>query len=441
LSLNTGQSQYYRVKAHFPTVNGVIEGSDVFFGGVRVGYVSDLKVDADSHGATITLNIERKYAPMHEGATAQVRPRSLLGEKYVAATVGDAAKAAICDGCPLSDSATAVNVELDELINILDEPTRKELQQLIGNLGTGLAGQGPNTNETFQTGRANFDSLGQVTDVLVARDAELKRIIESLTKLTQTLSTDQQRATYVNLLQHSDQVLRTLKDEDAKVQQSIDRSNVFFNELDQALTPEAQNLKGIFADLPGTVTQLDALSVTLGRQANITYPATNAAASGVLEGPMIFGSMPANGTNAFTSDVFTRVGPSQGCFAVNGRTTDANGLQQNTSNQVRGPTSDAAHGGPLCTAPGFAGLNCQANVNVPNCIVGIVQSLCALGVIPPAAQPLCNTPGLIPHSASAQAAAGPQSQQQPQAQPAPAANLPQLNPNDVNGLFGFLLKP
>jgi hypothetical protein len=151
--------------------------------------------------------------------------------------------------------------------------------------------------------------------------------------------------------------------------------------------------------------------------------------------------MPANGTNAFTSDVFTRVGPSQGCFAVNGRTTDANGLQQNTSNQVRGPTSDAAHGGPLCTAPGFAGLNCQANVNVPNCIVGIVQSLCALGVIPPAAQPLCNTPGLIPHSASAQAAAGPQSQQQPQAQPAPAANLPQLNPNDVNGLFGFLLKP
>jgi hypothetical protein len=153
---------------------------------------------------------------------------------------------------------------------------------------------------------------------------------------------------------------------------------------------------------------------------------------------MIFGSMPANGTHAFTSDVFTRVGPSQGCFAVNGRAADANGLQQNTNSQVRGAGTP---NGPLCTAPGFSIAGCALDPTVQHCIVGIVESLCALGILPPAALPLCNTPGLVPHSASAQAAAGPQSQQQQQTQPAPAANSPQLNPNDVNGLFGFLLKP
>ena len=439
LSLNSGRSQSYQIKAHFPTVNGVIEGSDVFFGGVRVGNVTGLAVDQDSHGATATLSIDKKYAPVHEGATAAVRPKSLLGEKYIFMTVGDPSKPAICDGCQLPDSATAVNVELDQLINILDEPTRKELQQLISNLGTGLAGQGPNTNQTFQTGQTNLSDLSQVTAVLAQRDAELKRIIEALTKLTATLSTDPNRATYVNLLKHSDEVLQTLKAEDATVQQSIDRTDQFFNELDQGLTPQASNLQGIFADLPNTITQLDALSVTLGRQGNVGYPVIKLAGAGALEGDLIFGSQPANGVGAFTNNVFTRVAPAQGCFSVNGRSTDANGLQQRNSTVVRrdqgGGASDPS---PLCTIPGGGFLTCPSTLtSAPaTCVTAILQSLCALN-IPPST--VCST---VPKPAAAAASnqVGSQAKPQAQAQTAPAQQSAPIDPNTVNGLLHFLLK-
>ena len=216
-SLGAGDSSY-KVSAHFPTANGLIEGSDVFMGGVKVGVVSALQVDDDSHGVTVTASIDSKYGPLHQGATMLVRPKSLLGEKYVALTVGDPSRDAVPSGGRLPDSATQVNVELDQLINVFDEPTRKELQILIDQLGAGVAGQGHATNETLQAGRQDMDSLAQVTDVLRSRDAELQRIIEALQNLTKTLSSDQQRQTYVNLIHHSNEVLRTLKDEDANVQ-------------------------------------------------------------------------------------------------------------------------------------------------------------------------------------------------------------------------------
>ena len=433
LSLNTGQSQVYHVKAHFPTVNGVIEGSDVFFGGVKVGNVSDLTVDADSQGATMTLNIDKKYAPVHEGATAQVRPKSLLGEKYISMTVGDPSKPAICDGCQLPDSATAVNVELDQLINILDEPTRKELQQLISNLGTGLAGQGPNTNQTLQTGQTNLNDLSQVTDVLSQRDAELRRIIEALTKLTATLSTDPQRATYVNLLKHSDQVLLTLKDEDATIQQQIDRADQFFNEIDQGLSGQGGNLQGIFADLPNTVTQLDALSLALGPQGNAAYPELNATRSANIEGPLIFGSQPTNGPTAFTNDVFTRVMPAQGCFNVNGRSVDANGLQQNNGTVLRGPGGTT--GGAVCTLPGTGLLSCTPNLaSAPaTCVLALLSALCDLHLAPASACALVPTPAAAANAAPG--AAAPKTQAPQTTTP----NVPLVDPSTVNGILGFLL--
>ena len=170
-SLGSGNNDY-TIKVHFPTANGLIDGSDVFIGGVKVGVVNSVVVDptppADSGNsnfanptstAMATISIGKQYAPLHQGATAAIRPKSLLGEKYVAMTVGDPGKDAIPDGTTLPPDATSVNVELDQLINVFDEATRKQLQKLIANLGTGLRGQGRNTNETFQVGAQDLNQL------------------------------------------------------------------------------------------------------------------------------------------------------------------------------------------------------------------------------------------------------------------------------------------
>ena len=360
-SLGSGNNDY-TIKVHFPTANGLIDGSDVFIGGVKVGVVNSVVVDptppADSGNsnfanptstAMATISIGKQYAPLHQGATAAIRPKSLLGEKYVAMTVGDPGRDAIPDGTTLPPDATSVNVELDQLINVFDEATRKQLQKLIDSLGTGLAGQGRNTNQTFQVGRQDLGNLAQVTDVLQARDAELKRIIDALSKITSSLATDQQRANYPDLLAHSDTVLKTLIAEDADVAQGIDRLNTFFGILDSGLSGRQQDLSAVLASLPRTVSDLDALASTLGPQGIVALRVAQKTAPGVVASDLIFGSTP--NFNTYTSNLFTRVLPAQGCFNVNTRTVDASGFGHDTPPAIRPSAANPNVGAPLPSLP------------------------------------------------------------------------------------------
>ena len=397
-SIGSGRNDY-QVSVHFPTANGLIEGSDVFFGGVKVGTVARIVVDgtppedngnssftAPSQTATVTVSIKKDYAPLHQGATAAIRPKSLLGEKYVAMTVGDPSRPIIGDSSTLPASATSVNVELDQLVNVFDAPTRAQLQKLIDSLGIGLTGQGRNTNQTFQVGRQDLTNLGNVTDVLQARDAELRRVIEALTKITATLATDQQRSNYPDLLAHSDAVLKTLIDEDASVAQGIDRMNTFFGQVEAGLAGRQADLQSVLTDLPRTVSDLDALSSTLGPQGHVGLGIVQTSAPGVVGGDLVFGSQPMG--NTYTRNVYTRVMPSQGCFTVNGRSFDSRGYATDNPPATR-PGTGNPNG--LCTLPVFAGNVC-ANPGNPvssaQCLGGLAGALCVIESLPAA---VCDT--------------------------------------------------
>jgi virulence factor Mce-like protein len=409
LSLGSGRNDY-EVTVHFPSANGLIEGSDVFFGGVKVGTVARVVVDdsapsdnansnfqSPTQTARITVSIGRQYAPLHQGTTAAIRPKSLLGEKYVAMTVGDPRRDAIPDGATLPDAATSVNVELDQLINIFDAPTRAQLQKLIDNLGQGVAGQGRNTNETFQTGATDLTNLAGVTDILQARDIELRRVIEALTRITQTLSTDQQRANYPDLLKHSDTVLKTLIAEDADVSSGIDRMNTFFGLVDSGLAGRERDFNQIITDLPATVSDVDALALVLAPQGHVALGIVQAAAPGVVGGDLIFGSQP--DANTYTNAMYTRVMPAQGCYSVGSRSYNANGYA--ADNQAAPTRPGSGNGAPNCTLPAFA-----AGCASATCLSGLAGGLCVLENLP---RTVCNllTEGTIGSSAASGAPISP----------------------------------
>ncbi|GAC1575293.1 MAG: hypothetical protein NVS3B24_03770 [Candidatus Dormibacteria bacterium] len=411
-SLNSGRNDY-QVRIHFTTGNGIIEGSDVFFGGVKVGTVKTLQLDQDGRAITMTVSIGKQYAPIHEGGTAEIRPKSLLGEKYVSMTVGDPSRPAYKDGDLLPASVTSVNVELDQIINIFDEPTRKQLKTLIDQLGLGVAGQGRNTNETFQSGTQDLSQLAKVTDTLQARDAELRRIIESLTRLTATLSSDQQRQTYVDLIKHSDQVLKTLKDEDANVQQGIDRMNQLFGIFDSGLSGRQDDLKGALRALPETITDLDNLSINLGRNGHIGYPVLQASIPGIVSGPLIFGSQ--GSSTQFTDNIWTRVMTAVGCFYVNGRTKDANGFYTDSGGPIKTARTGFQYTLQSVPSPAFTSL-CDSSASTllgalgtvcngaPAPVNTVTQAICSAvpGVpAPPGGAPAAKTaPGASPPGAT-----------------------------------------
>ncbi len=77
----------YPVQAAFTNAQGVMVGTDVKLGGVKVGTVSKLELDPVSYMAVATLTIDDKVKlPLDSSAT--IRSESLMGGKFLALEPG-----------------------------------------------------------------------------------------------------------------------------------------------------------------------------------------------------------------------------------------------------------------------------------------------------------------------------------------------------------------
>ena len=80
-------SEGYQVSAAFSSANGVLIGSDVRIGGVKVGRVSALSLDQKTYQAVVNMVINHDIQlPVDSSAT--IRSESLMGGKYLAIEPG-----------------------------------------------------------------------------------------------------------------------------------------------------------------------------------------------------------------------------------------------------------------------------------------------------------------------------------------------------------------
>jgi phospholipid/cholesterol/gamma-HCH transport system substrate-binding protein len=116
----------------FDNAGQLVKGDDVQIGGRRVGNVKAIKL-TDRNQAQITIEVQDDFAPLHAGTTAIIRATSLSGiaNRYIALTPGADNGRALSDGAQLTTEATTAPVDLDQLFNTLDKPTRKALQDVV----------------------------------------------------------------------------------------------------------------------------------------------------------------------------------------------------------------------------------------------------------------------------------------------------------------------
>jgi virulence factor Mce-like protein len=144
----------YELKVNVPDAAQLVVGNDVRIGGQRVGVVSDIKPLVHRTGAVsalLTLKLQTSIQPLPTDSTMLVRPRSALGLKYVEITRGSA-RSGFPDGArvPLAN-ATPKPVELDQVLNTFDAPTRQASRRNLLELGTGVAGRGVDLNTALQS--------------------------------------------------------------------------------------------------------------------------------------------------------------------------------------------------------------------------------------------------------------------------------------------------
>ena len=129
--LSSGSS--YKVKAIFENASQIVPGDLVEVSGNSIGTVSDIALTPNGQ-AQLTLDItSSQYEPLRDGTHATVREASLSGiaNRYVDLRLGPASGAAIKSGGTIPTTDTTSAVDLDQLFNTLNGPTRKALQDVI----------------------------------------------------------------------------------------------------------------------------------------------------------------------------------------------------------------------------------------------------------------------------------------------------------------------
>ncbi len=142
----------YTVKAVFQNASQIVTGDQVMVAGSPVGSVSDISLTPNGQ-AQLTLQIQdSNYQPLRVGTLATVRQTSLSGiaNRYVDLRLGSANGAAIKSGGVIPTRYTASAVDIDQLFNTLNPPTRKGLQDVIQGSASQYAGQGAAIQRAWQ---------------------------------------------------------------------------------------------------------------------------------------------------------------------------------------------------------------------------------------------------------------------------------------------------
>jgi len=77
----------YLLTAKFNRIDGVSPGTDVRMAGVKVGTVSDVKLDPKTYKAVVSFTMDKKYK-VPDDSTVQVISDGLLGGAYLGILVG-----------------------------------------------------------------------------------------------------------------------------------------------------------------------------------------------------------------------------------------------------------------------------------------------------------------------------------------------------------------
>ena len=194
----------YDLTVRLPNAANLVRGNDVNIGGARIGTVSEINPVANNNGdATVELRLKlnKEVEPLPADTTVLVRPRSVLGLKYVQLTPGKSKRSLRPGSVVPLRNARPRPVEINEVINTFNAPTRRGAQQSLNGLGVGLAGRGSDVNRAIENLRPLLDDLEPVARVIASPSARLSRLVPSLGATASELApvAEIQAALFVNL--------------------------------------------------------------------------------------------------------------------------------------------------------------------------------------------------------------------------------------------------
>ena len=191
LSIQIGAFQGFgetlSVTVTFNNASGLVVDSGVKIAGVDVGTVQSLEIDFDVAVAVLELQVG---AAVREDVVAQVRSRSLLGEKYVALTPRSATAPLLKDGGTITSKAS---VEIDDLVSalgpLLKEVNPEDVAKLVSSLATLSSNVGSESATLLAKTQALLDRLGEAAEVAPAIKEDVPPLLKDLRRTVREMRT------------------------------------------------------------------------------------------------------------------------------------------------------------------------------------------------------------------------------------------------------------
>jgi len=233
-----------RVDALFDNAAGVVQGQDVKVAGGRVGTVVAVDLTEDRL-ARVQMEIQPPFAPFRADARCEVRPQSLIGERFVQCDPGTPAAGPLeAEGeetptVPVEN--TGAPIDLDLVFDTLRRPYRERLAILLNELGAGLTGRGEDLNRIIRNANPAL--------------ADFRRLLAALNR---------QRAGIRAAIADTDRVLAGVAERPRSVGRFL-RGAAAVSERagrhDAALSEGVARLPGLLAEAEPALRELEGLSV------------------------------------------------------------------------------------------------------------------------------------------------------------------------------------
>jgi virulence factor Mce-like protein len=238
---------YVKYRVAFENVEGVVPGRhELRIAGVKAGSITESKL-VDGR-PVMTLNVEKKYAPIYRDAHVRIRPVTPLEDMYVDIESRGHQRAGELrsgeQGEILPVKQTQSMVEIGRVLNVLDVDARARLAALLTQLGKGLDDNGAQLRASFAEIAPFLRTAQTMGKALSERRHNLARLVHNFGAITQVLAKrDSQLASFVT---SGDAVLTELADNDAPLSATL-----------AELPPTLSHMRSAFARLRATEAELD----------------------------------------------------------------------------------------------------------------------------------------------------------------------------------------
>jgi phospholipid/cholesterol/gamma-HCH transport system substrate-binding protein len=180
----------YRVHVLMPQTKGLGPHSDVRVSGVTVGHVIRIEPAGPPYldRADVLIDLDSRYVPLRADARAMLRSKSIIGEAYVALSLGSTGAPPVPEGATLAPRNAVRTVEADEIFGAWDRRTRAALREWMRTQGPGLGEHGHELNTAIASLRPWMIDADRLLRSVEGQSADVQALLRDGASIAEGLA-------------------------------------------------------------------------------------------------------------------------------------------------------------------------------------------------------------------------------------------------------------